>query len=117
MTNSPAIEVIETLTFPMMSNQIQTGDVELTVTCRVAWDISNGIYCEPVAYNYDGTDHKIGSFMQIGFDAFVKSIVASEMTAEHLDNIMRDNQAFEYAVRHEYDLIDTDRAEYMEAVY
>ena len=117
MTNTPNLEIIETLTFPLLSSEIQTGDVELTVTCRVAWDMDNGMYCEPTSYNWNGTDHPIGLFMEVSFDAFVRSIVASEMTAEHLDTIMRENPAFEFAVRHEYDLIDTDRVEYMEAVY
>ena len=111
------IEIIETMTFPMMSNQIQTGDIELTVTCRIAWDMDNGMYCEPVAYNWNGTDHRIGLFMEVSFDAFIREIVRSEMTDEHLDTIMREHPAFEYAVRHEYDLIDIDRVEYMEAVY
>lgn len=102
MTNSPFIEIIETLTFPMLSAEIQTGDIELTVTCRIAWDMSNGMYCEPVAYNYDGTDHAVSTARtQIGIHPFIREIVRSEYTAEHLENILRDHPAFEEALRHE----------------
>lgn len=118
MTNTPAIEVIETLTFPLMSAEIQTGNIELTVTCRIAWDMSNGMYCEPLVYNFDGTDHAVSTMRtQIGIHPFIRGIVASEYTTEHLENILRDHPAFEEARRCEFDLIDTDRAEYMEAVY
>lgn len=117
MNRSPNPEIIETLTFPMLSAEIQTGDIELTVTCRIAWDMDNGMYCESLAYNYDGQDFKFSSsYETIGIDRFIKKIVASEYTAEHLDNIMREHPAFEEARNHEFDLLDIDRYEYREAV-
>ena len=118
MNRLPQIEVEDTLTYSQMSNEIGSGQRDLIVTVMFRWDYIDGMSYEPIAYHWKGRDHKMsGRRNPVGLEEIVTDNLADEITEEHLDNILREHPAFEQARNHEFDLLDLDRVEYMDAVF
>lgn len=96
-------EIEETITIPMACHEYESAKTDLRITVRITWTPSDGIFAEPLAYQYAGRRLvNVGSSLTAGvMDDFVKACVDENYDQSTLDVILSDDPAFERAMMHQ----------------